>query len=468
VRATLVVCALATGCGGRGNSAPIEQRDGSAAAHVVEAAAVAAPAEIAARPLGVPELAAFAWRTRTGHAPYLAARKAEDRGDWAAVAASCKQALAADAGHLDAAWLYAIALAKLGKLGEVLEPLYTAVAGDFGKYGDASLEHPALAAFVASPAGAAWKKRIEQDRALYVAALGRAMLVAGGGKLYAYDATGPRFYRLTSSGSVLGAMRIASAQRIVYVARLRLAKKDWHLGVGMIDARGRTLAAVDAGSRGPLTVAYSSSKATAGPWLATSRKGPWRRIDDTGALVALPANATRPPGAWLEVFKRSARLHALPAGVIADWDDHGLASAIRIGKSNRVVTVASPGLIDGNTAVWSPDRSQLAFAAQLDEQCAPGAVNAAAFIADAATGSTRELERAAGGLAVAWVSDRQLAIAGDHGVSIVDLAGGAATPLAGADQLAIPRHRPRCTPPEPSDDNPPDEDPSDSPDLSKN
>ena len=91
----------------------------------------------------------------------------------------------------------------------------------------------------------------------------------------------------------------------------------------------------------------------------------------------------------------------------------------------------------------------------------------AAFIADAATGSTRELERATGGLSVEWLSNQKLALAGDHGVSIVELTG-SAVPLAGAEQLAIPRHRPRCTPPDPIDDTPPDEDPSDSPDPSKN
>ncbi len=148
-----------------------------------------------------------------------------------------------------------------------------------------------------------------------------------------------------------------------------------------------------------------------------------------------------------------AHLHALPPDVTADWDEQSLASAIRIGTSNRVVSVPSPGLIDGNTAAWSPDRVRVAFVAQLDDHCAAGAVNTAAFVADAATGRTRELERAAAGIAIAWLTERTLAIAGDRGVSIHSLDDGVAPiPINGATDLIIPRERPRCAAPEPRDD----------------
>jgi hypothetical protein len=143
------------------------------------------------------------------------------------------------------------------------------------------------------------------------------------------------------------------------------------------------------------------------------------------------------------------RLHALPPNVTADWDDQSLASAIRIGTSNRVVSLPSPGLIDGNTLAWSPDRAHLAFVAQLDDHCAPGAVNTAAFIADASTGGARELERAARGIALAWLADRTLAIAGDHGVTIRSLDDGVPPiSIEGAEGLVIPRERPRCAPAE--------------------
>jgi hypothetical protein len=88
-------------------------------------------------------------------------------------------------------------------------------------------------------------------------------------------------------------------------------------------------------------------------------------------------------------------------------------------------------------------------------------VNTAAFIADASTGATRELERAAGGIALAWFAERKLVIAGDHGVTIRSLDDGIA-PIAieGATGLMIPRERPRCAPAEPTDTPVEDPDPT--------
>ena len=61
---------------------------------------------------------------------------------------------------------------------------------------------------------------------------------------------------------------------------------------------------------------------------------------------------------------------------------------------------------------------------------------AAAYVADGATGAVRELERAIGGIAIEWYGERTLAIAGDHGVSLVALDGSAAVQPRdnGADQ----------------------------------
>jgi len=122
-----------------------------------------------------------------------------------------------------------------------------------------------------------------------------------------------------------------------------------------------------------------------------------------------------------------------------------------------------PGQIDGSTVAWSPDRGHLAFVAQLDDSCSkPNVVSAAAFVADPSTGHVDEIERASGGLAIEWVTDRKLALAGDHGVELVEL-GGKPVALDGAEGLLAPRRRPRCaqvgeeTPEEPSDDDVGDE-----------
>jgi hypothetical protein len=414
-------------------------------------------AEIDGKPLGLPELAAYGWRKRGGQPAFRIARKAEDRDDWSAVVTTCTQALAADPGHLEASWLLAVGLAKLGKTDRVLGPLQQAAAGDFGKWGPASLELPALRGFLATPVGGAWRRRVDLDRALYVAAIARSLIVTADGDLYAFEVEAGRWYRLTrTAGAVIGAIEApAASQTIAYVARTRQNGKH-ELGIGVIDlARGKTSRPIPLGTAGPIMIAFSA-KPPVGFWIGTGspRQAVWRQLDADYRLHALPARTPRPGGPWLDVTARgSVRLHALPPNVTADWDDQSLASAIRIGTSNRVVSVPSPGLIDGNTAAWSPDRVHLAFVAQLDDHCTAGAVNTAAFVADASTGGTRPLERAAGGIALEWLADRKLAIAGDHGVAIRSLDDGVPPILIeGATGLMIARERPRCAPAETQDE----------------
>lgn len=425
-----------------------------------------AAVELDAATLGLPELAGYGWRKRGGQPAFRLARRAEERGDWAAVVAACQQALASDPGHLDAAWLHAVGLAKLGRLDQVLPSLQRAAAGDFGKWGQASLELPALQPFLATQLGAAWRRRVEQDRKRFADAIARSLIVTADGELYGVDIEPRRWYRLTRSpGAVIGAIALPAAHRIAYVARAgRNATRQ--LGVGVIDlVQGKTWQPLALGTGGPIAIAYSA-RPPVGLWIGTGapRTTLWRQLDEDGKLRPLPARTARPAGPWLEITARAAvHLHALPPNVTADWDEQSLASAIRIGTSNRVLSVPSPGLIDGNTAAWSPDRVHIAFVAQLDDHCAAGAINTAAFIADASTGATRELERAAGGIALSWLTERTLAIAGDQGVSIHSV-DGAAPPVAidGAAGLIIPRERPRCAAPEPRDEAPEDPEPMES------
>ena len=447
-----LAAAVSSGCGNRAAPPPPPERR--------DAAVADAAVELDATPLGLADLDAYRWRKRGGQAAFRLALKAENRDDWADVADACRQALAADPGHLEAAWLYAVALAKLGKFDEVLAPLQRAAAGDFPKWGDASLELPGMQPFLATAVGAAWRRRVELDRRRFTDAVARSVTVTAGGEIFAVDLDRRRWYRLThgsgasgASGVVIGGLAVPAAHRLAYVARIK--RKGAHqLGVGVVDlARPKTWRPIPLGA-GPIAIAYSA-RPPLGLWIGagTPHAMQWRQLDDDYQLHPLPARTERPAGAWLEVTARGAvHLHAMPPNVTADWDDQSLASAIRIGTSNRVISVPSPGLIDGNTAAWSPDRVHVAFVAQLDDHCAAGAVNTAAFVADASTGATRELERAAAGIAIEWLAERRLAIAGDHGVAIHSLDGAAAIPIEGATGLVIPRERPRCAAPEPGDD----------------
>ncbi len=449
--ALVIALAIVAGCGNKPPPPPPEKKDAGPGDG-------AASLEVDGAPLGLPELAAFGWRKRGGQPAFRLARKAEADGDWATVVTTCRQALAADPGHLEAAWLLAVGLAKLGKTDQVLAPLARAAAGDFARWAQSSLELPALQGFLATPVGEAWRRRVEQDRQRYVAAVARSVIVSADGDLYAVEVETGRWVRLIrTTPSVVGALAVPAAGKIAYVARTKLAGKR-ELGIGVIDlSRGKSSGAVGLGTAGPITVAYSA-KPPIGFWIGAGppRAIAWRQIDDEYRLQPVPARTPRPSGPWLDVTaKASVRLHALPPNVTADWDDQSLASAIRIGTSNRVVSVASPGLIDGNTAAWSPDRVHFAFVAQLDDHCTAGAVNTAAFVADASTGGTKELERAAGGIALEWLTERKIVIAGDRGVTIRGLDDGVPTTvIEGATGLLSPRERPRCAPLEPEDPQP--------------
>jgi hypothetical protein len=419
-----------------------------------------ATAEVASLTLGLPTVAAYGYRKGPGEPAFRQARTAELAGAWTDVIARCTEALAADPGHLDAAYLLAVARAKVA--GEIARPLTLAVAGDFAKWGSAALAQPALQPFLASPLGAAWRARVEEARARFVAMLSTALIVNAHGDLYAYDVEPARWHRLTrTGGAVVGAFGTSASDSLVYVTRKNVAGKP-AVGIGLVDlAHGSVRAPIalpPAAATATIRVAFNQRTLKS----FVVRAGGWFSLADDGttlSLHAVPAKAT--PGApthladraWLDVTKHHARLTRLElAKVSADWDEHSLASAIRIGSSNKIVTVPSPGLIDGNTAVWSPDKTQLAFVAQIDDTCAAGTPAMVAYVVDAATGSTRELERAATGIALSWVANRRLAVAGDHGVALYALPGGTAQPIAGADGLAMQRRQPRCAEKAPSED----------------
>jgi hypothetical protein len=422
----------------------------------------AGEAELAPLPLGMPHLAAFAYRTRSGQGAFRLARDAEARGDWGKVLQHCRSALAADRDHLDAAYLLAVALAKTGGSAEqIVGPLAKAVAGDHAKWAAASLEQPALQPFLATAIGQAWRRRVDEDGKTFVAALARSLVVTAHHDLYAYDSGDKRWYRLTrTGGAVVGALYVRSHKKIAYITRERLRGKQTRPGVGTIDlATGRTRRAIAVpGDPAPLKIAIGYSIQVPPAFIVRVVRGSdstWR-LDEKDAL-SFTGVPTYEHADYPALLADQTLMHvdgqrvelARPAvdRVSADWDDKMLASAIKIGSSKRVVTVPSPGLIIGDSATWSADRTQLAFVAQLSDTCALNTATAAAFVADGATGDVRELERAVDGIALEWHGERTLAIAGDRGVSLVSLDGSSAPlVLTGADDLFTPRRKSKCVP----------------------
>ncbi len=440
MRIPWVVALLLGACGSGSTAPPLPHRDDAATGGVIRAAT---PAPVlSARPLGLADLDGWQWRSRAGHAAFKRARAAEAKNDWTGVAGACTQALAADPSNLEAAWLLAVANGKLGKLDAITQPLVLAGTGDFAKWAIASLDQPALQPYLATPIGLAWKARVQADRALFAAALSHSILVIAKGDLFAY--ADQRWYRLTRTFGAVVAAFSADGPHIAYLTHGKTSHK---LEVGSVDlSTGLT-------TRPQALLATSAQLAYApgGFWIAQPGSKPrvLSLVADGHQGLLLPTSATRPRGAWLEIYASGGtHVHRTPPGISADWDDQGLASAIRIASSNRVVTV--PGQIVGATIAWSPDHAHAAFVAQIADHCDPATPTVAAYVIDTATGAATELARATHGLAIDWAGDRSVAIAGDDGVIIRELAGSQGQPLVGATKLLAPRFAPRCVPePEP-------------------
>jgi len=410
-------------------------------------AAADAASQVPPLALGAGSVAAFDYRKRAGHDAFRRAREAEAAGQWGDVVARCREALAADPLHLDAAYLLAVALAKTdGAPREIVELLSRAVGGDFIKWGAAVLVQPALQPVLASPLGREWQERVESARREMQQILAVAIIVSAGGDLYAVE--GPRWFRVTrTGGSVLGALRVSGVPELAYVTAY---KKQ--LGIGVVDLaalRSKKIVYVP----DPVRIAYEAR--TRDAFLVYTAKA-WAQLEetvDTLSLRSLPKTerAGYPPsladGATLDVRARRVTYQRLATPhVTADYDEHRLASTLRIDTTRRVINVPSPGLVFGDTIAMSPDGSQVAFVAQLADECTNTTTSTAVYLADASTGAPRELERATGGMAVEWIAERTLAIAGDHGVAIYTLDGSAPRVIPGADGLVAPKKTPCVAP----------------------
>jgi hypothetical protein len=425
--------------GSRGNAPGDAQAAG-------QAAEVPVPA---ARPLGTATLDEFGYRRGPGRTAYERAVKAEKaaRGDadWQTVIDACREALAADPGHLDAAWLLAAALARKGEHAEILAPLSVAVAGDWGKWGERSLTLPLFEGFLASPHGEAWRALAEDYRAAFGEAARRAVMVLGrvgaprGGELdrraelYGWDPGTGRWLRLSrTAGTVVAALPGPEGSGLVaYVAYRDLSRPGDRSSavkrprVAVVDrASGRVsreMAFTDVdelrlgwkavAGDDPQVVVVIDGGPDEGAWLVD-----WKR----GHKKKPPAKSKLSPGKDTLIVSRGQVLRRqLPAGVTADWDDDGLASAIRLDATRKTVTPPAGLVVDGHGLVWSPDRARLALVALADDgDCA---APARLFVVDAGTGKLREIGQAAAP-SPTWVDDARLAFTAGDRVRVVEVA----------------------------------------------
>lgn len=432
-------CACAACSGGSSAQAPGEgsgREDSGAAA---KAAEVAIPPAL---PLGKASLDEFGYRRGPGREAYERAVKAEKLArvdaDWQVVIDACKAALAADPGHLDAAWLLAAAHARKGEHDQILGPLSRAVAGDWGKWGERSLVLPLFEAFLASPHGEAWRALAEDYRAGFGEATRRAVIVLGRdgaprGEVYGWDAGGARWLRLSrTGGTVVAALPGPEGSGLIaYVAYRDLNRADERRGA----LKRPRIAVIDRSSgRVSRELAFTD--------VDELRLG-WKPVQGDDPQVVVVIDGGKDEGAWQVDWKRGhkkkppasqklsvgkdavivarGQVHRrrLPDGITADWDDDGLASAIRLAATRKTVTPPAGLVVDGHGLVWSPDRARLALVTLPDDgDCAAPAT---LFVVDAGTGKLREIGQSAAPAPI-WVDDTRLAYTAGDRVRIVEVA----------------------------------------------
>lgn len=421
VLAIAVLAALAVpGCGSGSRPAPPQARDARTASD-------AAPPGLSRAPLGAAALAAFAWRSRPGHEMYRKALVAERAGDWPAVVAACKQARDLDPDHLEAAWLEAAALARQGKLDDVLAPLQVAAAGDWGKWGERSFELDLFAGFRASPVGAAWTAAADAYRADYRAALDRALIVGAGGDLYGYDPRDHRWLRVTrTNGAVRAAVPLEGTHLIAFVAVRKATPAGGRaVAVGVVDlATGRTTGEVKLAGDA-IKLRWRDAKGGAVLEVADAARAKpkqWDKVDYVRGTRALSDAKGAVVSQTLVIAADQAHLARAPSkDVTADWDEQGIAGAIRIERTKHTVTAPGTTLFDGNTLVWSLDRTRLAMVTAPSDPC--DAEPREVVVVEVDTGRVRTIDRAAAPAQVAWLATGELAIARDGKVALYDADG---------------------------------------------
>lgn len=472
VTAAAVALACAA-CGGR--------KDGARPAPDAGIAVAAAPAEVtvALRPLGKASLDEFGWRSGPGAAAFERALAAEKHGDLAAVEREASAALAADAGHLEAAWLAAVARARLGRTADVLAPLEIAAAGDWAKWGERSLELAALADFRDTPTGRGWVRAADGYRAAVAAMTARAVIVVGarpgrgagvGRELYAVDPDGGRWLRLTRSGGVVaGALPAPGAPLVAYVTASRGGRRDgWGaVTIGVVDlTTGRASREVALADVHGLVLAWRDRPD--GPALEAQvdlgRGKPSAIAIDWKHGKRAPLSKAAPfRGDRLELGGGAAARRRLPiAGLTADWDDRGTASAARLERTGKVVTEPGGALIDGESAALSPDRARLVFVTALEPPCDEDDERRL-MIADVATGRVRALAKGTVAAPV-WIDADRVAYADADAVTVVAVATGKVVArIAGGAGVATtatgPRRRCDAEPPPFAEPDPQPDDP---------
>lgn len=388
-------------------------------------------------PLGVKSPRAFSYKWGKGREAYDKAVEAAGvaKPDWAAVAAACDAAIAADERHLDAHRLAGVARARLGDSDAAIAHLSKALAADWKGFGPNLESDQLLADFFETPEG---KALLEANRAFEKAfksaAAGGVLVVAKRGRfkmpekegdvwmatraeIYSYSLETNRFLRITHSGeSIIGYVESPDRSRLAYLRarRYRIAPAADNIAprfidarVGVIDTDSFEMIGEEARLAEPATSLYLSYRSSGELTLQSNEPDAVYSVDyEGGNLNASPS----PPlddfetlyrRTWIDLEQpvlyadmRKARVLHPPRGASVR------ARAIELRDGARVELPAGGG-IEIRRPSLAPGGARIAFVG-ITDPCGDKP-QSALYVADTATGEISFVHRGAGLHQVHWL-----------------------------------------------------------------
>jgi hypothetical protein len=409
-----------------------------------DAAVAPTVSPIATPPVGVDAVKRMNFTWEAGLASYekaMAAYKAKTR-DWSAIRTHAEAAIGKDASHLDARYLLAIALARVGEPAAAVEHFVAALAGDYYKYAPLLDKDDDLKEFFATPHGASIKEvgakiKAEYDKriasGLWLVARRSAFkwpakpgveFATSRGELYAFDRETRRYLRLShTEHQAAGFVRSAAGTEVLLLGfdkidRPKPAGKEddptpliasaW---LEVLDAAAWTpiVKRVALGAGREVSVGYGpgdqilvSTAPASGRWgvgaPATSS------LDrTTGKLTKV---TVAPPVPRIAFTLDEGRVIRAPEGVRATWaGDPPTAPALTAGGA--AINVPESGAASQATVALSPDQAFLAFATAADP-CGKD-VAPSLYVANAKTGALKHLLSARSRFSTRWIDATTLA-----------------------------------------------------------
>jgi hypothetical protein len=413
---------------------------------------VAAEPGMAAKPLGVSKPSDFSYLYGRGAKQYKKAKKALEKSDWAAVKSNCEAAIKANSGHLDAHYLLATALAKLGDHAAVGEPLSVALAGDWLRWGPGVETDANFVEFFSTDSAPAVNKLIQHYAAQFPELAKGGLFVVGRrsgfkqpkpkgkvqwattrGELFAYVGEGERYLRLTHTEESLAAwMTAPSGDEIAFVAYsgVDLPDKDAvpliaRIKIGTIDlATLKTttkLATVTQKHVRMVKLQYGEGDEllvnvypAGGRW-DVEEPTPYRLDKGIGKLKKLK----EPLAAAVPSLEVSFEWTKLATGPSPDVETEDKSSTFKL-ATGFTVKLPTGEYVEQGGHVWSPNKEFVAVRT-MGRPCV-GNPESALFLVEATTGKFKKLYAGKANLGIEWLDNDQFVYEDeDGGLRIYDV-----------------------------------------------